>query len=141
MTGQGLCKGNDVDILQYKQVRIMNGKQGILAFQTHNPQFPYNTNFVTLSALLIWALSIMGNINQIQVRFCNKTCINYIKITMHHHATILGAWDSQHFLWISLQVGENVKNASEEFIFVNLPNGIYWQAAGKVTWSTEERKI
>ena len=26
LTGQGLCKGNDIDTLQYKQVRIINGK-------------------------------------------------------------------------------------------------------------------
>ena len=26
LTGQRLCKGNDIDTLQYKQVRIINGK-------------------------------------------------------------------------------------------------------------------
>ena len=52
---------------------------------------------------------------------------------MHHCATILGGMRLlANILDFSLLVGENGKNASKEIIFVNLPNGIYWQVVGKV---------
>ena len=61
------------------------------------------------------------------MRFGNITSLNYIKITMYGGMRLLAKFLDFWFL-----MAENAENSNKKIFDYNLPNGIYWQVAGKV---------